>query len=179
MPVPSEGGATSAPASIRPGAGVRAVAAVAASPAEPRANAEETAPTVAPATGAGPASLADAMAAAVGKPAPAAAPAAVEVTNTAEAPASEPAFDTGAARSSMRAIAGSLAGCKSSPDDEGGSGQVRVTFAPSGAATQAVVEGGNLAGTPLGSCVASRFRGARVPPFAGSPVTVRQTFTLH
>jgi hypothetical protein len=166
---PASAGSTAAQA-----APVRAQTASAAPAEEPRAPSDEPAPAAAPA----PASLADAMAAAVGKPAPPAAPEA-DTANTAEAPASEPDFDPAAARSSMRAIAGSLGACKSSPDEEGGSGNVRVTFAPSGAATQAVVEGGGLAGTPLGSCVASRFRGARVPPFAGSPVTVRQSFTLH
>ncbi|UQA61773.1 hypothetical protein [Polyangium aurulentum] len=147
-------------------------------PAEPGAPAAEPASKEAQAAGAAPASLADAMAAAVGKTAPAAVPAA-EPANTAEAPASEPAFDTAAARSSMRSIAGSLGACKSSPDEEGGSGSVRVTFAPSGAVTQASVEGGGFSGTPLGSCIANRFRGARVPPFAGSPVTVRQPFTVR
>jgi len=159
-----------------PDKGVRAEAAP---PAEPRAPAAEPASKEeAQAASAAPASLADAMAAAVGKTAPAAVPAA-EPANAAEAPASEPAFDTAAARSSMRSIAGSLGACKSSPDEEGGSGNVRVTFAPSGAVTQAAVEGGGFSGTPLGSCIANRFRGARVPPFAGSPVTVRQSFTVR
>jgi hypothetical protein len=170
---PTSAGSTAVQAVAAQAAPVRAEAAPAAPAEEPRAPSDGPAPAAAPAPG----SLAEAMAAAVGKPAPAATTEA-NTANTAEAPASEPAFDPAAARSSMRAIAGALGACKSSPDDEGGSGSVRVTFVPSGAATQAVVEGG-VAGTPLGSCIASRFRGARVPPFAGSPVTVRQSFTLH
>jgi hypothetical protein len=171
---PTAAESTDAQAAARPAAPVRAETAAADPADEPRAPSDGPAPAEAPA----PASLAEAMAAAVGKPAPAALPGA-DATNTAEAPASEPAFDTAAARSSMRAIAGSLGACKSSPEEEGGSGSVRITFGPSGAAMQAVVEGGGLTGTPLGSCIASRFRGARVPPFAGSPVTVRQSFTVR
>jgi hypothetical protein len=158
-----------------PGTGARAETAQADEPQAP----VEHASTEAPASGAAPASLADAMAAAVGRRMPAAAAPEADSTHTVAAPASEPAFDTAAARASMRAIAGSLGACKSSPDEEAGSGSVRVTFAPSGAVTLAAVEGGGLSGTPLGSCIANRFRGARVPPFAGSPVTVRQSFTVR
>jgi hypothetical protein len=53
--------------------------------------------------------------------------------------------------------------------------RVAVTFVPSGQATVAVVESGTVRGTPVGSCVASKFRTAKVPPFSGPKVTVHKT----
>jgi hypothetical protein len=47
-----------------------------------------------------------------------------------------------------------------------------VTFDPSGRSSQAVVEGRPFAGTPVGSCVASKFYGVSVSPFDGPPVSV-------
>jgi hypothetical protein len=35
-----------------------------------------------------------------------------------------------------------------------------------------------LAGTPVGGCVASAFRGVRVPPFDGSPVSLTKSFDV-
>jgi hypothetical protein len=54
-----------------------------------------------------------------------------------------------------------------------------VTFAPSGGAQSAVVQGAPFEGTPTGSCVAGRFRGARVPPFSGSPFSVSKSFSIN
>ncbi|MBW2523230.1 MAG: hypothetical protein JRI23_03605, partial [Deltaproteobacteria bacterium] len=56
---------------------------------------------------------------------------------------------------------------------------VTVTFAPSGRVTTAMLAGGAYAGTPTGSCIASAFKGATVPPFEGSFVTVSKTVTLR
>jgi hypothetical protein len=55
---------------------------------------------------------------------------------------------------------------------------VSVTFAPSGRATATSVAG-ELAGTEVGGCVARLFRAAKVPPFAGDPVTVSKSFTVQ
>jgi hypothetical protein len=56
---------------------------------------------------------------------------------------------------------------------------VKVTFAPSGNVTSAQVEGPPFAGTPVGGCIASAFRGAKVPPFSGAPVTVSKSFSIN
>jgi hypothetical protein len=94
-------------------------------------------------------------------------------------PAAEGAeFNRGAATSALGAAAGAAKGCKK-PDGPTGSGRVKVTFAPSGNVTSAVVDGPPFAGTPVGGCVASAFRSARVPPFTGAPVTVSKSFNIN
>lgn len=123
------------------------------------------APTTPPAAPAG-TSLEARMRAAAGQTAaPAAAPA---------APSGAP-FDRGAAAASLGSI--NVASCKK-PDGPTGSGHVNVTFEPSGSVSAAVVDGGPFPGTPVGGCIAGKFRGARVPAFGGSPVKVGKSFTL-
>jgi hypothetical protein len=55
---------------------------------------------------------------------------------------------------------------------------VAVTFATSGRVTTALITGGSLAGPAGGSCVARALRAAKISPFEGEPVTVRQTLVL-
>ncbi len=132
-------------------------------------------PTSAPAATAKPTTVA---AAAPTQPAvpdvPAAPPAAPAAP--AAAAADQP-FNMGAAKASLGAIAGAVQGCKRG--DTTGSGRVVVTFAPSGAVQSAVVTDPPFAGTPTGSCVASRFRSAHVPAFSGSPFEVAKHFTIN
>jgi predicted Zn finger-like uncharacterized protein len=111
------------------------------------------------------------------KPAPP--PAAPDPPPPAPAPASGGAeFNRGAASAALGAAAGGAKGCKKA-DGPTGSGRVKVTFAPSGNVTTATVDGPPFAGTPTGGCVASLFRGAHVPPFDGSPVTVTKSFNIN
>ncbi len=84
-------------------------------------------------------------------------------------------FDRGAAASSLASI--SIAGCKK-PDGPTGSGHVTVTFDPSGSVQSAILDGGDYPGTPVGGCIAGKYRGAHVPAFTGSPVKVGKSFTL-
>jgi hypothetical protein len=56
---------------------------------------------------------------------------------------------------------------------------VRVTFAPSGRVTTAVVNGGPFAGTQVGGCIATALRTATVAPFAGEPVTVVRSVAVR
>ncbi|HEY6463260.1 MAG TPA: zinc-ribbon domain-containing protein [Polyangiaceae bacterium] len=86
-------------------------------------------------------------------------------------------FNMGEAKAQLGAIAGSVQGCKKG--DASGTGHVVVTFAPNGRATSAVVTGPPFAGTPTGACVASRFHGAHVPAFSGSPFSVSKHFTIN
>jgi hypothetical protein len=104
-------------------------------------------------------------------------PAAPPPAPVAAAPAQDQPFNMGAAKASLGAIAGAVQGCKRG--DTTGSGRVVVTFAPSGAVQSAVVTDPPFAGTPTGSCVASRFRSAHVPAFTGSPFEVAKHFTIN
>lgn len=113
--------------------------------------------------------------------APTAAPTATQTaapTATAPPAAEGAEFNRAAAMSALSAAAGAAKGCKK-PDGPTGSGKVKVTFAPSGNVTSAQVEGPPFAGTPVGGCVASAFRGARVPPFSGAPVSVSKSFSIN
>lgn len=86
-------------------------------------------------------------------------------------------FSRDAALSALSVAAASITQCRSK-EGPFGTARVAVTFAPSGNATMAIVEGPPFAGTPVGSCIARTFREARVSPFSGAPVTVRKSVTL-
>lgn len=95
----------------------------------------------------------------------------------AEAPAIR-AFDRAAAASAVRTAAAGAAACGGG--EHTGATRVAVTFAPSGRATLAVVEPGSpFAGSSVGSCIATRMRTARIPPFDGELVTVHTTLMLR
>jgi predicted Zn finger-like uncharacterized protein len=125
------------------------------------------APEPKPTAKAGPASLAEAMATAAGtKPAPA---------ETAAASGGG-AFDRGAAAAAIGAV--NVASCKK-PDGPTGSGHAFITFGPDGSVKTVEVDGGPYPGTPVGGCIAGKFRSARVPAFSGSPVRVGKSFTIN
>ncbi|HMI85178.1 MAG TPA: zinc-ribbon domain-containing protein [Polyangiaceae bacterium] len=125
-----------------------------------------------PAAAAPPAGLSPPPAAAPAAPAPAApAPAAPAAGGSGD-------FDRAAALSALSAAATAAQACKK-PDGPTGSGRVAVTFANNGTATTANVEGPPFAGTPVGGCVAARFRSVHIPPFGGSVITVRKTFIIN
>ncbi len=86
-------------------------------------------------------------------------------------------FNVGAAKSALSSAAARAKSCKKG-DGPTGSGKVQVTFAPSGRVTSARVVSGPFGGTSVGGCVARTFRGARVPAFSGSPVTVAKSFSI-
>jgi hypothetical protein len=102
--------------------------------------------------------------------------AAPTATAAAAAGADQP-FNMGEAKARLASIAGSVQGCKKG--DASGSGRVVVTFAPGGNVASAVVSGPPFEGTPTGACIASRFRGAHVPAFTGSPFSVSKSFTIN
>jgi outer membrane biosynthesis protein TonB len=87
-------------------------------------------------------------------------------------------FDRAAALSALSSAATSAQSCRKA-DGPTGAGRIAVTFANNGSATTANVEGPPFAGTPVGGCVAARFRGAHVPPFGGAPVTVHKSFNIN
>jgi hypothetical protein len=65
------------------------------------------------------------------------------------------------------------------PDELRRTMAVSVTFAPSGHATRAVIEGGPHRATAVGSCIAQRLRNAVVAPFDGPPVTIHTSVHLR
>lgn len=100
-----------------------------------------------------------------------------EGDDEAEEPELSP-FSAAAAASALRE-ATALAGACRKLTDPSGIAKVVVTFAPSGRVTRAAVTGAPFAGTETGGCIASRFRTARVPAFAGEHVTVTKTVTIQ
>jgi hypothetical protein len=89
-------------------------------------------------------------------------------------PPAGPDFSKDAAQSALEDAAALAATCRQE-DTTAGAVRVAVTFVPTGQATVAVVESGVVRGTPVGSCVAAKFRTAKVPPFSGPKVTVHKT----
>jgi serine/threonine-protein kinase len=104
-------------------------------------------------------------------PAPAPAPAAPLPPAGERGPVSR-----GAALSALAAAASRAASC-SNPDGPSGSARAMVTFSPDGPVTEVSLPA-PFAGTPVGSCVVSAFRGAHVPPFSGGSVTLPQSFRV-
>ena len=90
-------------------------------------------------------------------------------------PSSAP-FDRGAAAAALGSI--NVGGCKKA-DGPTGSGHIKVTFAPSGTVTSAVVDQPPFAGTAVGGCVAGKFRSAHIPAFGGAPVAVGKSFIIE
>jgi hypothetical protein len=96
---------------------------------------------------------------------------------TAEAPSAGSApFDRGAAAASLGGI--NVASCKKGDGPTGG-GPVKVTFAPSGNVSTVDVDAPPFSGTPVGGCVAGKYRSAHVPAFSGGPVTVGKSFSIN
>jgi hypothetical protein len=56
---------------------------------------------------------------------------------------------------------------------------VAVTFGNSGRVTSAAIQGGPLAGTAVGACIAARFQALQVPAFGGASVTVAKRVAIE
>lgn len=84
-----------------------------------------------------------------------------------------------AAASSSLSVAAARAKSCLDADDPRTTMEVRVTFAPSGRVTTAMVSRGPFAGTEIGGCIARALRTAKVGPFEGSPVTVSRSIRIH
>jgi hypothetical protein len=167
-PPPGTGNATGKPGPnagtpAKPGtAGAVAVAA----PKDPGAVAAVTPPP--PKTPEPAKDLASALANAAGKPA--------EAAKDPGGGGSSAPFDRGAASAALGGVA--VQSCKK-PDGPTGSGHVKITFAPNGTVSSAVVDSGPFPGTAVGGCIAGKFRGAHVPPFSGGPVSVGKSFAIN
>ncbi len=85
-------------------------------------------------------------------------------------------LDRGAVLSTLSSAALAAAGCKR-PHGPTGAGTANVTFSPDGP-VKSVSVSSPFNGTPVGQCVAIVFRGAHVPPFRGSPLTLPKGFRI-
>ena len=85
-------------------------------------------------------------------------------------------FDRDAASSAMSGVEIGRCKAKKGPTGEG---HVVVTFSPTGAAVSATVDRAPFAGTKVGTCVAKAYKKAKIPPFAGDPVTVGKLFHIE
>jgi predicted Zn finger-like uncharacterized protein len=132
-----------------------------------KAATESAAPTPPPAP-AKPADFGSALAQAAGKP--------KDEPKAATSSGSSAPFNRGAASAALSGV--NVQACKK-PGGPTGSGRVKVTFAPSGSVSAAVIEGPPFAGTPVGGCIAGKFRGANIPAFSGGPVSANKTFTIN
>jgi hypothetical protein len=86
-------------------------------------------------------------------------------------------FSRRAAWAALQAAAREASSCRQQGDPTG-MAHVRVTFAPSGRVTSALIDSGPFVGTPTGSCIAKTMRRMTIPPFAGEHVTVSRTVTI-
>lgn len=90
----------------------------------------------------------------------------------------EPLFNQAAASTSLAEASALAQSCRRS-GDPAGQATVVVTFAASGRVTRTLVTGLHFAGTPLGGCIAGRFRTATVPAFTGDPVTLTHEVSIQ
>jgi hypothetical protein len=86
-------------------------------------------------------------------------------------------FNAKAAVRALKLASARAASCKRAGDPHG-SAVVMVTFANTGHAASADVTGAPFSGTPTANCLSALLRNARVPAFAGEPVTVKKTIAL-
>lgn len=87
-------------------------------------------------------------------------------------------FNTGAASAALTSAAQAASSCRKAGDPSGVA-NVTVTFAPSGRAINANVQGPPFAGTVTGGCIASKMRSAKVPPFSGERITVKKVVVIQ
>ena len=86
-------------------------------------------------------------------------------------------IDQAAARRALASAANAAKTCRGQGEPPSPQGQAAVTFSPSGSVTVVNISQ-SFMGTPLGSCITSHYRNARVPPFDGEPTTVNSTFEI-
>lgn len=110
--------------------------------------------------------------------APANAPTATPVTPPAAIipPDQRAPLNRGAALAALGTAASAATSCKREGGPSG-SGSASVTFSPDGP-VKSVTVSAPFAGTPVGQCVASAFRGVHVPPFSGSSITLPKSFQI-
>ena len=111
-------------------------------------------------------------------------PAANVPTTTTSAPPAEVVppdqrapLNRGAALAALGAAASTATASCKREGGPSGSGSARVTFSPDGN-VKSVTVSPPFAGTGVGQCVLGVFRGAHVPPFSGSTITLPKSFRI-
>ena len=139
-------------------------------PETPRGPAPQSAPATIQTTSATPAKPPD--------PAKAVGARAVAAGKAENAPSSESTapFDRGTAQAALSGV--DVKACKRA-DGPVGSGHVTIMFAPNGTVSSAAVDAPPFSGTPVGSCIAGKYRDTHVAPFSGGPVAVGKSFSLN
>ncbi len=90
----------------------------------------------------------------------------------------DPPFSAKAADAALAAAAESARRCRAA-GGAAGEARVKVTFAGTGDVVYAEVLSDPVAGTPVGECVARKFRNARVPAFSGAARSVETTVRVE
>lgn len=86
-------------------------------------------------------------------------------------------FDQGQALAALSRSASTASGLCRRVGGATGTGKATVTFSPNGS-VQSVSLSAPFSGTPVGDCIASQMRRARVASFSGTPVVVRKSFLI-
>jgi hypothetical protein len=85
-------------------------------------------------------------------------------------------FDKATAAAALGRAAGMVGVC-SRPGGDTGPGKALITIGPNGRVQNVSVQG-KFAGTAVGDCIATQFRGVKVPAFTGDAVTVGKSFVV-
>ncbi len=85
-------------------------------------------------------------------------------------------LNRGAAMVALGSASSAVSRCRR-PGGPAGGGSASVTFSPDGPVSSVSVSA-PFGGTPVGACIQGAFRGARVPPFSGSAVTLSKSFRI-
>lgn len=91
-------------------------------------------------------------------------------------PSERARLNRGAAIAALSSAASSAMGCKRT-DGPTGAGTATITFSPDGP-VKSVIVSAPFAGTPVGQCIVTAFRGAHIPPFSGSAFTLPKSFQI-
>lgn len=164
-PPPGTGVANAGSKPIVGAAGKPATGGAAAKPADKPAEAAKPAEAPKPEA---PKDFGSALAAAAGKPA--------DAPKATGGGGSSAPFDRGAAAAALGNV--NVQSCKKA-DGPTGSGHVKVTFEPNGSVSTAIVDSGPYPGTPVGGCIAGKYRAAHIPAFSGAAVSVGKSFTIN
>ncbi len=87
-----------------------------------------------------------------------------------------PRLNRGAAMAALSSAASAASGCKRA-DGPTGAGTATITFSPDGP-VKSVSVSPPFAGTSVGQCISTVFRGAHIAPFSGSSFTLPKSFQI-
>jgi hypothetical protein len=101
----------------------------------------------------------------------------VDPTETEPLPEKVLDFDRAAVSAALAKATTEAKAC-AKPDDPPSQARIKVIFAPAGRVVSAALDSSVYGGTPVGGCIAAKFRAVTVPRFHGSTVAVSKSFTI-